>query len=68
MKKFWFLGGLLVAPFIVGWIANLVWQFPILLVSGFVYIFLFLCLTPSGDFLSASANYETKKINPNHSV
>lgn len=68
MKKFLWFVLLLVAPFAVGWLISLIWQLSILLVAGGLYLILFLCLTPSGDFLSASASYEAKKINPNHSV
>lgn len=57
----------IIVPVFISVLITYFFNISIFLIIGICYSILCFILIPSGDFITTSSNYETKKINPHYS-
>ena len=55
-------------PIILGASAQFIWGIHSSLIAGILYIILFMFNLPSGNFMGADMDYQTKRINPSYKI
>ncbi|MEG0267196.1 MAG: hypothetical protein RR439_01625 [Carnobacterium sp.] len=59
---------LIFIPIVLGASAQFIWGIHSSLISGILYVILFMFNLPSGNFMGADMDYQTKRINPSYKV